>query len=1124
MRTNQWKAGIIMYLFVGILLALTACAPVEQYQPLFSLVPPSASGVNFGNFVIEDDSLNILDYLYFYNGGGVGIGDMNNDDLPDIYFSANQTHNKLFINVGTNDDGIPQFKDITTEAGLPTDKNWSTGISLVDINGDGWLDIYSCEVGGYLSFKGVNRLFINQGCLGDPSSPCVPQFVESAKPYGLNLSGFSTQAAFFDYDLDSDLDMYLLRHSVHSTESYRDTSITRQFDPLSGDRLFRNNADLGQLEFTDVTEEANIYSGVAGYGLDIAIGDIDKNGYPDIYISNDFHENDFLYLNRGNGTFEETGTTSLGHTSYFSMGNDLADLNNDTWLDIISLDMKPEDEVIFKSSQGPDSYDIYHFKREFGYHHQFPQNAVQLSQGAFMEGTRFSESACLTGLEQTDWSWGTLIADFDLDSHMDIHITNGIPRRPNDLDYLKYISNTKIQEKATDMELLQQMPDGKVSNYIFRGKEEKFEDITKQWGLARASNSNGSAYADLDQDGDLDLVINNLNDSAYLYLNQATTLSQGHYLKIKLNSSGLNTKGVGTKVTVFSGQKMFFREFHPSRGYLSSVDYELHFGLGATSAIDSIIIVTPQNKEIRLFDVHPDQLLKINLDQAQKTFPAKGYDTRRKKFAGKNEKVFDTVFVHKENPFNDINREPLMPYLLSTEGPKLAVGDINGDGLEDIYVGGATGQAGTFYIQTEVGSMNKKQSAGITADQNREDTGVEFLDVDGDGDLDLYIGSGGNQFYQEDSLLTDRLLINDGIGNFTRDTKALPPIFEQTSCVKSFDFDLDGDMDIFVGTRSKAFFYGQDANQHLLVNDGSGNFQIANEDLIDLKKLGMVTDATWSDIDGDGLHDLVIVGDWMPLSIYKNNGQRFVRLEDQNFPAGWYNTIVSGDIDNDGDVDFALGNFGLNSDLNPSIKKPVNLYISDFDKNLTPDPIVTYFKNNAEFPLMGLDALAGQLVYLKKKYRSYSTFAVQEIHQIFEPSQLQKAEKKSVQNLATGLALNDGKGRFSIKILPLQVQNSSTQAIVLFDIDHDGHLDLLLAGNNHNLQPAIGRMDASYGHFLLGEGGGNFQHLSNQEVDLLIEGQVRDMEIINIKGSRHLIVARNNESLQIIKINSNVDL
>lgn len=1088
-------------IFLVVSSVLIACQKKKQL-PLFEQVPVQTSGLDFVNQLVETDSMNIIQYLYFYNGGGVGVGDFNRDGLPDVFLTANQGDNQLYLN-----EGKLQFRNITEQAGIEQTGNWSTGVNVVDVNGDGWLDIYVCQVGGYKTLRGHNQLFIHQG-LRDG----IPWFVEKAADYGLDHEGFSTQSAFLDYDLDGDLDMYLLCHSVHTTETYRDTSLTRRPNHWAGDKFYRNDGPdaNGQLVFTEVGKTVGIHSGIAGYGLSVTIADLDRNGYPDIYVGNDFHENDFLYLNQGDGTFREVIETATGHTSNFTMGTDIGDLNNDGWLDVLTLDMKPRSEYELKNAQGSDPFDIYRFKRSFGYHDQLPRNMLQLNQQLDHRGMlRFSEQGQLAGVEATDWSWSVLLADLDNDSWKDLYITNGIIRRPNNLDYLNFIASRYVQDQASDLEMAAQMPNGQVANYLFRNPGTfPLEDKSDTWLAAPPSCSNGAAIVDFDNDGDLDLLTNNLNEGAFLHRNLSR---DHHFLQLGLSTSTPNPFAIGASVDLWVAGHLQTQYLSPVRGFQSSQGYRLHFGLGAATQVDSLRITWPDGTQSFLENVPADQYLLLDAQTA--TPPVIRPNDHQPLFA-RDEQRMKGGFTHQENLFYDNKREGLIPYLLSTQGPRMASADVNGDGRIDVFIGGASGQTGQLLLQTASGDFRPRAIPDLLLHQASEDTGLAFLDADGDGDSDLLIGSGGNEFYGADPRLQDRLYLNNGQGDFTWSSGALPAYHGQTSCLRPADFDGDGDLDVFVGMRSVASSYGLSPDSYLLENRGGGQF-VQNETVMPQQiGLGMVTDAQWTDTDMDGDLDLVVVGDWMPITLLRQQAGQF-ELEELPQTAGWWNTIELADIDQDGDEDWLLGNFGWNNTLRPTSEVPLGLYLGDVDGNMSRDPILTYYREGQEYTLEDLDGLAKQLVFLKKRFRAYEQFAASTFTEVFDETDRLRLRKREVHTLASSLVRNEGGDTYSVQPLPVEAQVAPVFAIEAGDFNEDGQLDLLLGGNFYELKPLIGRMDASWGSLLLGNGQGDFQAVANAQTGLWLEGAVRDLLLIPAGEETLLWVGRNNASPEV---------
>lgn len=1074
---------------------------------LFTLIPSSQSSVDFKNQLIENEDFNIIEYLYFYNGGGVAIGDINDDGLPDIYFSSNQGANKLYLNKGDF-----KFEDITSQAGVAGEGNWKTGVTMADVNADGLLDIYLCGVGNYKQFNGFNQLFINNGDL---------TFTERSKEFGLNFQGFSTQAAFFDYDRDGDLDMYLLNHSVHALRSYGNISSRNQTDSLSGDRLYQNQfAQSGTTYFTNVTKEAGILSSQLGYGLGLAISDVNRDGYPDIYVSNDFHENDYLYINQKDGTFSQQADKSLAHTSRFSMGNEIADLNNDQWTDIITTDMLPRDEAVIKTSAGEDTYEVYKFKLSFGYGKQVSRNALQINRGIIDSGrVVFSDIAQAAGVEATDWSWSPLAVDFDGDGFKDLFISNGIVRRPNDLDYINFMSNDSIQQASrnTDFILANMMPEGKVSNYIFKNRGDlSFEDKTEAWGLWLPGFSNGAAYGDLDNDGDPDLVVNQINGEALLYRNNS---KKENFLKIRLNADLMkgNQKAIGSKVMVTKGNHSQMQELFPSRGWCSSSDYAMTFGLPSTDDSISVKVIWPDGmvsqQEITsqevFFEYNPGDTFSETL-----TFPTTLL-----------QQVSKVNIKHNEDDFNAFNRESLIPHMLSTEGPPLAVADINRDGFDDFFIGGAKGQPGAIFRQKSNGEMVLVKSNVLEKHALAEDTDAAFFDADGDGDQDLIVVSGGQEEIKDFNLLAPRLYINDGSGNFNYSSSAFSKIFLHASCVKPFDYDADGDIDLFIGASVMPFLYGMSPVSFLLQNNGKGVFQFdptwlgqSTFDNPTRVRPGMVKDAAWVDVNKDDLQDLILVGEWMPITVLiQQKDHRFLNMTSSyhlDNSRGWWNTIEVGDYDNDGDDDLILGNLGLNSRIKASAEKPLSMYLGDFDSNGGSDHIMVYFNGDSSYPFASRDQLVKQIPSLKKKFLHYKDYRDVKLEDIITPVQKGNSALMEVEQLQSVFLRNEG-GKFEMIPLPREAQYFPIYGIQSADINGDGIMDVLLTGNISATQPDFGSYDAGVGLLLLGDGKGYFKPLPPDQSGFITLGEGRDIAIIKEANTGKLIylVSRNNQTL-----------
>lgn len=1105
------KLSFKSYFFV-ILLISFSCRESEQrsnkdeVRKIFQPLSSDQSHIDFANHIAEDSLINYFTYPYLYMGGGVAVGDLNNDGYSDIFFTGNRVPNKLFLNKG----GL-QFEDITKTAGVEGDDRWMTGVTMADVNADGWLDIYVSVSGKFTTKK--NLLYINQG-LGEDG---LLTFAEEAESYGIADEGSSTQGTFFDYDRDGDLDLYVANYPYTNfkTPNYSYRIFLDKKDPEKSDKLYRNNGD-GQ--FDDVTAEA----GLLNYGLSLSAtaGDFNNDGWDDIYVSNDFATPDFFYFNNGDGTFKEQSKEVTQHTSFFGMGVDAGDINNDGLLDIVQMDMTPEDNRRNKANMA--SMDISRFWEIVGFdmHYQYMQNSLQLNNGIDDDGLpHFSDIARMAGLSSTDWSWASLMVDLDQDGWKDIFITNGTRKDINNKDYFNKIEDMTFQEKqeTSQLELASNIPSEKVDNYVFRNNGDlTFDPVIEDWGLSHEGYSNGASYADLDNDGDLEIIISNIDEQAVIFENLSSQ-NNSNYLAIKLNGPEANPFGLGTKVWLKTQDGTQFHQHFLTRGFQSSVDPKLNFGLGKSTKIDELKVQWPDGRVQLLNNVDTNQELVLAYVNAQST-EVDVNDGETVKILKEVTNEIELDFQHQENSYDDYRYEVLLPHMYSRNGPGLAKGDVNGDGLEDFYVGGALGQVGSLYMQQADGTFTSRSDA-FEEDKRSEDMGASFFDADGDSDLDLFVVSGGNEYSKGSKFYADRLYINDGSGTFEKDN-SLPEVYNSGSKVRPQDMDGDGDMDLFIGGRIVPRSYPTPASSVILRNDseaGGVKFTDVTEEVAPmLSDFGLVTDAVWADFDKDSRADLVVVGEWMPITFLRNGENGFENVTNEygfEKTTGWWYSILAEDFDNDGDLDFVGGNLGLNYKYQANSEESFDVYANDYDKNGKLDIVLGYYDDGVQYPLRGRQCSSEQIPTIKYKYKDYNSFASATLIDVYTEDDLESSLHYQAWNFASSYIENKGEGNFEVRNLPNEVQLSSINDMLTHDFNGDGNLDLLVAGNLYTSEVETTRNDASYGHLLIGDGLGGFEPVSFVESGYFVNGDTREIALLNHKDGILILSAKNNDQL-----------
>jgi hypothetical protein len=1107
--------GLVLRLHFLALFSLIVLIGRGQKSPaLFKLLPSSQTGVDFKNSIFEDDTTNILNQANIYNGGGVGIGDFNKDGLPDIYFAGNMVSNKLYLNKGTLN-----FKDITKTAGVGGEGRWCTGVSVIDINADGWPDLYVSASFRKDARLRTNLLYLNQGLNKDG----LPTFKEAAVAYGLADTGFSTQAYFFDYDKDGDLDLYQVTNELY------DPKTPIKFRPKvtdgsakNTDRLYRNN---GNGTFTNISRQAGI--SIEGWGHAACISDFNMDGWPDIYVANDFVSNDLLYINNKDGTFTNRLDEYFKHTGWNAMGTDMADINNDGLADLISLEMLPENNLRKKRMLSGNEYYNYTNSSKYGYQHQYVRNSLQMNSGMTAAGHPvFSDIGFMAGIYQTDWSWCPLVADFDNDGYRDIIITNGLPRDVTDLDYIVYDNGQGGGKSKLTLAMTDSLPIVKLPNYAFKNSGgTSFQNTTDKWGLNLPSFSNGGAYADLDNDGDLDLIINNINETSFIYentLNNNTEKRKEHTLSVNFAGQGLNIQGIGARVNIYYGNKQQLYEHYPSRGYLSTDDARAHFGLGSVAQIDSLKVQWPDGQSQLIANIKADQTITVSYKEAAQTKEAYVRHTASSLFKDASD-FYGIKFKLKERDFVDYNIQPTLPHKLSQYGPGIAVGDADNNGYEDFFIGGSSGNPGVFFMQDAKGNFSLDSTRFLQKDDPlQEDMGVLLFDADNDNDLDLYVVSGSYEIPPNHAVSQDRLYINNGKGKFLKSTTALPKEFVNGSCVRAGDFDGDGDLDLFVGGRVVSGAYPAAPQSFILRNDKGIFTDVTRQYCPQLQHIGMITDALWSDFDKDGKPDLVITGEWMPVTFLKNTGSGFVSINKTSGVGqhiGWWNSLVAGDFDNDGDIDYAAGNLGLNSNYKATPEEPMTILAKDIDKNGSMDAMVFCYAKAEDgtrkpFPTCTRDDMISQLIATRKKYPTYKSFGLASLNDFWSTKERENAIVLKATDMKSSYIENEGNGHFTIKPLPAEAQEAPIYGMVSEDADADGNLDLLLVGNDYGMEPYSGRHDAFTGLYLKGDGKGNFSSSTVAKSGFFVNGDAKGLaKIHTAKDEDLLLAAQNQDSL-----------